>query len=301
VAISSDALLDRRRLKRRLTLWRVIAILLAAAGVGVAVDRAFVDHGDYVARLVVSGIVFQDDELLAAIEDLQNDRSVRAVVVRIDTPGGTVVGGELLYRALRNLGQTKPVVAAMDTVATSAGYMIALGADHILAHSGTITGSIGVIMQMAEVSGLLERLGITAEAIRSGPLKGRPSPLEPMSPEVRVATQAVVDDMYALFVDMVAERRGLDRDRVLALADGRIFTGRQAVAARLVDGLGGEAEARAWLQTRGIDPGLPIRDLRIERGFESWLDTASRAFGKTLFSERLTLDGLISVWHPQLR
>jgi protease-4 len=179
--------------------------------------------------------------------------------------------------------------------------MIALGADHIVAHSGTITGSIGVIMQLADISGLLERIGVNADAVRSGPLKGRPSPLEPMNPEVRAATQAVVDDMYNLFVDMVVERRGLPREQVLALADGRIFTGRQAVAALLIDGLGGEAEARRWLSSRGVDGSLPIRDLKIERGFESWFETGARALGKTLFSERLTLDGLVSVWHPQLR
>jgi len=299
--MTSDALLDRRRLKRRLMLWRVLAILLAVLVVGVAVDRRIVGREDHVARLVVSGIVLQDDDILAALDRARDDDTIRGLVVRIDTPGGTVVGGELLYQALREVAERKPVVAAMDTVATSAGYMIALGADHILARAGTITGSIGVIMQTADVSGLLERLGITPETVRSGPLKGQPSPLEPMSPEVRAATQAVVDDMFAMFVDLVAERRRMERDRVLALADGRVFTGRQALSAGLVDGLGGETAAQRWIEAQGITAGLPVRDLAVERGFEGWLDDASHAFGKTLFSERLILDGLVSVWHPRLR
>lgn len=180
--------------------------------------------------------------------------------------------------------------------------MTAIAADHIVSREGTLTGSVGVILQTADVTRLLDKLGISTDAIKSGPLKGAPSPLEPLTPEARKATQAVVDDMFDMFVDMVAQRRGLSRDDTLRIADGRLFTGRQAAAAQLVDQIGGEEEALKWLTSvRNIAVGLPIRDVRIRRDFESWFDTVGAAMGKTLFSERLTLDGLVAVWHPALR
>lgn len=298
-----DMLIDRRRLKRRLVLWRALAILAIVAVVVVAVPRT-TDHvrGDYIARLDVSGIILDDPERDAALAEFAADRSGKALLVHIDSPGGTVVGGEALFLALRKVAAVKPVVAVLGTMATSAGYMTAIAADHIVSREGTLTGSVGVILQTADVTRLLDKLGISTDAIKSGPLKGAPSPLEPLTPEARKATQAVVDDMFDMFVDMVAQRRGLSRDDTLRIADGRLFTGRQAAAAQLVDQIGGEEEALKWLASvRNIAVGLPIRDVRIRRDFESWFDTVGAAMGKTLFSERLTLDGLVAVWHPALR
>ncbi len=180
--------------------------------------------------------------------------------------------------------------------------MVALAADRIIAREGTITGSIGVLLQTTEITGLLGKLGIATEAIKSGPLKAVPSPLEPMTPEVREITQALVDDIFSMFLRMVAERRKLTRLDAEALADGRVFTGRGAVEKRLIDGLGGEAEAIAWLEDKkGIESDLPVRDIKVERGVEEWFEYFDSLARKTMFSERLTLDGLISVWHPELR
>jgi protease-4 len=178
--------------------------------------------------------------------------------------------------------------------------MTALAADHIVAREGTITGSIGVIMQSADVTGLLKKLGIEAEAIKSAPLKAVPSPLEPLTAEGREATRAVVMDMYDMFVGMVAERRSLPPEEAKRLADGRIYTGRQAVAMKLVDEIGGQDEARAWLESaRGVPASLPVQDVRIEKDSPDMLGLVGGRIGKALFSERLTLDGLMALWHPE--
>ncbi len=303
MALDADYLVDRRRLKRRLGWWRGVAILLGVAAVAVAVGRfAGVDTRDRIARLSIEGIVRLDTDQLAAIEKLRDDDRVKALIVRINTPGGTVVGGETLHRAIREVAARKPVVAVMDDLATSAGYMVALAAHRIYAQRGTITGSIGVLFQTAEFTDLLGKLGVSVETVRSGPFKAEPSPVTKMTPAVRAATQSLVNDMQEMFLTMVVDGRKMDRARAKALADGRIFTGQMAVRNGLVDAIGGEDEGRSWLEKeRKVAAGLPVRDVKFGREVESWFDYASSLIGKTAFSERLTLDGLVSVWHPRMR
>jgi protease-4 len=302
MAYDADYLIDRRRLKRSLLAWRVIAIVATVALVAVWAARfdGFYE-GDYIARITVRGIIFDDPWRQEVLTRLKKDSRAKALIVQIDSPGGTVVGGEVLHKVLRDIAAERPVVAVLGQVAASAGYMVAIAADRIYARDGTITGSIGVIMQTTEITGLLEKLGIKAEAIKSGPLKASPSPFEPMTEDVRRATQRVVADIYSFFVDMVAERRGLAREAVLALADGRIFTGRRAVADRLVDAIGGEAEALDWLaRERAIARDLPVREIGAENELARWFGDLSSLARKVVFSERLSLDGLVSVWHPSL-
>ncbi|MFM2129959.1 MAG: signal peptide peptidase SppA [Pseudomonadota bacterium] len=303
MSLESDSIIDRRKLKRRLSAWRAAAIL-AVAGAAlawIARDEGVIPR-DYVARITVDGIIVEDEARERALRRIAEDERARALIVAINSPGGTVVGGENLYRALRRVAEKKPVVAVMGTLAASGGYMTALGADRIFARSGTLTGSIGVILQSTDVTGLLKKLGVEAEAIKSSPLKAVPNPLEPLTEEGRAATRALVMDMYEQFVAMVSERRGLDAAAARALADGRVYTGRQAVANRLVDALGGEAEARDWLaKTRQVPKSLPVRALRVRGEAQELLGLVEGIIGKTLFSERLKLDGLVSVWHPDLK
>jgi protease-4 len=303
MSLEADAVAHRRRLKRALSWWRAGAILLAAVLIVVLLNRGGDLPGrSYVARLDVSGIITENIERDRLLEHLADDGKVKALIVAIDSPGGTVVGGEQLFRRLRAVAAKKPVVAVMGTLATSAGYMIALGADHLVANEGTITGSIGVILQSTDLTGLLAKLGISTEAIKSAPLKAVPSPFEPLTPAAREATRAVVLDLYDMFVSMVAERRGLAREEALKLADGRVYTGRQALKLKLVDALGGEDAARAWLKDqRGIDAALPIREISPERKLSLWSAARSLVTGKTVLSERLTLDGVVSLWHPDAR
>ncbi len=295
-----DMLVERRRLKRGLALWRALAIIALVTVVLVWVARidGLVER-DHVARLAVDGIIFADRAVIEALADVADDSRAKALIVSIDSPGGTFVGGETMYRALRGVAEKKPVVAVMGGVATSAGYMTALAADRIFAHEGTITGSIGVMVQTTDLTGLLDKLGVTAEAIKSSPLKATPSPFEPLTEQARAATQSIIDDMHALFTAMVAERRGFADERARALADGRVYSGRQALELALIDAIGGEATAREWLaEEREIPESLPTRDLEIDRPDAGWLPSIASLTGNILFSERLMLDGLLSVWHP---
>lgn len=303
--MESDLLIDRRRLKRKLLFWRIaVVVILTVVGFTLFSDRdsempGF--GGDHVARLSVHGVIYDDPARDEAVARLVDDDSVKAVIVALDSPGGTIVGSQNLYEGLRRVAAKKPVVAVMSQVAASGGYMTAIAADRIFARTGTVTGSIGVIMQSANVTGLMEKIGVEPVIIKSAPLKASPNPMEPTTKEALKAMEVVIMDMYEIFVDMVTERRSFDRAKTLKLADGRVFTGRQALKEGLIDEIGGEIEARQWLASnREISESLPIHKVKIERE-EEWGHFFGSILGKTLFSERLRLDGLLSLWHPELR
>ncbi|MCD6073417.1 MAG: putative peptidase family [Rhodospirillales bacterium] len=301
MALDVDRYFDRRRLTRALRFWRIAAIAALVGLIAVAVGRSDAVPRASVALIEVHNVIFDDTDRIETLDDIADDDRIKALLVHIDSPGGTVVGGENLYLALRRVAEKKPVVAVMAELATSAGYMVALGTDRIVARQGTVTGSIGVLMQSVEITDMLAKLGITADSIKSAPLKATPNPLEKLTPDARSAAEDVVMDMYNMFVDMVSERRGMDRDATLKLADGRVYTGRQAIQNGLIDEIGGEREARAWLKSaHNIDDRLPISlvEVRRDKGFLTGL--LDDLMGKALFSERLRLDGLISLWHPQL-
>ena len=190
----------------------------------------------------------------------------------------------------------------MGATGASGAYLAAVGADRIFVRKTTITGSIGVILQAPQVVGLMEKLGIDVNVVRSGPLKTVPNPVERLTPAGRTAVQSLVNEIHALFVDTVVERRQLTRTEVLAVADGRVFTGRSAVGNGLVDAIGGETAARDWLAVEhGIGRTLAAVDRDPERN-KSWLDRiAGRLFGQGTAAESLLLDGVLAVWHPALR
>ena len=314
MSLDTDKLMERRRQRRQATLWKVVAAIAVTAflallvarttgldlagGDGVGARSLF--DGDRIARVTISGVIIEDRHRDKLLQELKDDDKVKAVIVRISSPGGTVVGGENLYLGLRDVAEEKPVAAVMGSTATSAAYMTAIGADRIFARRGTLTGSIGVIMQTADMTGLMDKIGVKPETIKSGALKAQPNPMETMSDEARAHIQGVVMDMHELFVSMVAERRGLENDAAMTLADGRVFTGQKALDAGLVDAIGGEAEAIAWLETeKGLEAELPVVDEKPTYPRPDVLERVLGAFGKALVSERLTLDGLLSVWHPE--
>ncbi len=309
MSFESDLLIDRRRLKRRLLFWRVVAVLavLVCALVGASLVRnaTGLSRGAYVARLDVTGLIGENRALNTAVAGLAKDASAKALLVRIDSPGGSVAGGESLHDAIAKVAAKKPVVVVMGGTAASAGYMIAVPAARIWAHEATLTGSIGVLLQAGEVSGLLDRLGITAETIVSGPLKNQPSLTAPISPAGREVLQALVMDMYDQFVGMVATGRHMDPERVRALADGRAYTGRQALKLGLIDAIGDEQDARSWLaRERGVAESLPMRDVKTEK---TSLQKLLGAFGppwdtilKSVFGQGVILDGAWAVWQPSL-
>ena len=272
----TDQLLHRRRLRRSLGVWRAIAILLAVGAIGalayVLSDGAIGTRGgNHVARLEISGPILYDRPLLETIRRAREDDAVRGVILAINSPGGSTVGGESLYAALRELAARKPVVAQIDTLGTSAAYMAAIASDHIVAYRTTITGSIGVLIQYGQVERLLDSIGIDVDKVDSGPLKAEPSPFSAPEPDAIAMLQGIVDDSYEWFVGLVAERRGLSAEAARAVADGRILTGHQALEAGLIDEIGGEAAAVAWLEGRGVPANLPVRTWRPRRPSEGGL------------------------------
>jgi protease IV len=319
MALDADQIVERRRLRRRVSLWRVLAIILAGvavvAGLAAAGATIFDPRPAHIARVEMSGLITGGRGQIEMLRRIAESSSVRALVVVVDSPGGTTAGSEAIHDAIRKVAEEKPVVAQLETVAASGGYAVALAADHIVARRNTITGSIGVVMQWADVRDLLDSLGVEIESVKSDPLKAAPSPFEPTTEEARAMLRGMVDDSYDWFIELVAERRGLDSDQVRAVGDGRVMTGRQALAAALVDALGGEAEARDWLaETHDIDRDTSIRDWRPSSsiggiGSGSAVAWLARVVGLEAFAQMVErrlatggvgLDGLVSVWHPQV-
>ena len=302
MSLETDLLLDRRRLKRRLLVWRSFAVLAVLVAVLVALRGENLQFGrSHLARLTVSGLISDDRKLNEAVTKLADNDSVKALIVAIDSPGGSVAGGEGLHDAIAHVATKKPVVAVMGGLAASAGYMVAVPAARIFAREATLTGSIGVILETGEVSGLLKSLGVSAEAITSGPLKDQPSFTRPLSQQGREVLQGLVMDMYDQFVGMVATGRHMDAARVRELADGRAYTGRQALKLGLVDAIGGEHDARLWLaQTKGVSADLPVEDV-VTSSFTSRALSGSLGWmfdelWKSLFSQGVILDGARLVW-----
>jgi protease-4 len=302
MALETDAIIERLRLRRRVNVWRVVAVvaLLAAGALALSMTTSGIAaHTPHVARYTVEGIILEDRRAIEALAEVAGDENAKALIVYINSPGGSTYGGEALFLSLRKVAQTKPVVAVIGTLGASAGYMVAVAADRVLARESSLTGSIGVLVQSAEASKFMEKIGVTAESITSGPLKDEPSPFRPMSEKGRKVLQQMVDETHLWFVGMVAERRNLPVEKVMAMADGRILTGRVALQNGLIDEFGGEDEARTWLETqRQISKELPTRDVELLEGLEKLREALPGMIRKSFLLERLTLDGLASVWHP---
>lgn len=297
--LEADLLVDRRRLKRRLNFWRVLTVLaIVLAGAALAGSRLTLGGRQHVARVAISGVITEDRKLSEAIDALAKDSTVPAVIVAVDSPGGSVAGGESLHAALMRVAAVKPVVTVMRGTAASAGYMVSLPAERIFARDATLTGSIGVILETVQFSGLLGKLGVDAQAITSGPLKDQPSYSRPLTEQGRAYLNGLVQDMYDQFVGMVAEGRHMDPEAVRKLADGRAYTGRQAKALGLVDEIGGEPEARAWLARKhGIAETLPVRDLELGSFVQRTLGSAAMGLRTVLLGTRDA--GAWAIWAGQ--
>jgi protease IV len=309
----AELIVDRRRLKRGLTLWRIAAVVFAVAAIAALAwpKGSIGQFENHIARVKVEGLITGDADTLKLFDDIAASKKVKAVILQIDSPGGTTVGSEAIYEKIRIVAKDKPVVAVMNSVAASGGYITAIAADHILARGNTITGSIGVVFTFPEVSRLLDNLGIKMEEIKSSELKAEPSGFKPVSDKVRQVTQEMVMESYGWFTGLVAERRKMPLEQVKILADGRVYSGRQAVANKLIDGLGGEEQAIAWLETeKKLEKGLKVSDWAPAPvldptgfGFSSLASSLLRLFGLETLAQKADaakLDGLLVLWHPQL-
>jgi protease-4 len=323
MSLDADHIVDRRRMRRKLTFWRVVAVFVAVVAVvgggvfWVSGRAGLIDQpGGSIARVQIQGLIRANQQRVEALNRLA-ESSARAVIVHINSPGGTVAGSEQLHDSLIRLKGKKPLVVVIDGLAASGGYIAAMAADHIVAQQSSLVGSIGVIFQYPNVTELLKTIGVKVEEVKSSPLKGAPSGYEPTSPEARAAIEAIVMDSYDWFKSMVRDRRKLDQASLDKVADGRVFTGRQALALKLVDALGNEQAALDWLaKEKGIDAKTPVRDYRLAPRFGDlpFLHVATvklfDAIGLTALArrledwgtmqaiERLNLDGLLALWHP---
>src|SRR4051812_23247250 len=273
MSFDADLIVDRRRMRRKLTFWRVVTLFIAIVAV-VGAGLAFSNRGAItggpgggIARVNIDGLIRSNRPRSEALKRL-SESNAKAVIVHINSPGGTVAGSEELFDSLVKVRDKKPMVVVVDGLAASGGYIAAIASDRIMAQQSSIVGSIGVIFQYPNFTDLLKTIGVQVESIKSSPLKASPNGLEPTTPEARAAVEALVKDSYDWFRSLVRERRGLDQAALDRVADGRVYTGRQALELKLVDALGDELAAVDWLsKEKGIDPKTPVRDYRLNPRF----------------------------------
>jgi protease-4 len=322
MSLDADLIVDRRRMRRKLTFWRVIAIgviVLAVAGVAaLGSNRAgFTGVRPYIARVTIEGLIRGDRDRVQALDRLARSSLARAVIIHVDSPGGTTAGSEQLYDSLSRLRDKKPIVIVVDSLAASGAYITALAGDHIVAQQTSLVGSIGVLFQYPNFADLLDKIGVKVEAVKSSPLKASPSGFEPTSPEAKAALESIIKDSYAWFKNLVQDRRHLSDSELQTVSDGRVFTGHQAIDLKLIDELGDEQAALAWLaKEKNVDAKLPVRDYELRSRFSdlpflhasvvalldaTGLSTLARRlddWGMVAEVERFNLDGLLALWHP---
>lgn len=264
MTVTPDILFEREKLKNKIKKWQWLFFILLFVLV-LMVNKNFfntkVGEG-YIARISIDGLITYDSDLIKKLDELANDSKVKALIVDIDSHGSTSFAGEELYYALKDFGYNKPIVAVLKTMAASGGYMVALGAEHIIARNMTLTGSIGVLLQSFEAVELANKLGIKFISVKSSPLKVSPNPMEVMSREVQEAISETIEDDYLVFVDIVAQNRKMTWDEALKLADGRVYSGLKAKELNLIDEIGGEKEALNWLEKeKNISRKTKIEDI----------------------------------------
>jgi len=240
----TDDVTQTERTPKRHLLRKAFWLFAAGLGVLILINLFFPDidlsTDDRIGLIRVEGVILDSQTTIGELKRFSENPSVKAIVIRIDSPGGGVVPSQEIHDAVKRVRSknNKAVIASMGSVAASGGYYIAAATDRIVANPGTLTGSIGVIMETANVEGLLQKIGVEGIVIKSGKYKDVGSPLRKMSADERGLLQAVMDDVHKQFIEAVAEGRSLELRAAQVLADGRIFTGRQAKEAKLVDELG---------------------------------------------------------------
>lgn len=320
MSINADEIIDRRRLRKKVSFWRIATFIVLGLAllsmIGFGLNKAGLSSAstDHIARVKITGVITNDEPMLKLLKELEEDEKVKAVILNISSPGGSTVGGEAIYEAVRELAAKKPVTTNVGTLAASAGYMIAAGSDHIVARRSSIVGSIGVLFQYADASELLDKVGVKVKTVKSSPLKAEPNPFNPASPEAVAMIDRLIQDTYKWFVGIVAERRNMKEFEVLRLADGSIFTGSQSLENGLIDAIGGEDVAIKWLnEEKDISEDLKVIERKPKRpsdsifGNPAAIVTIARLFGieignseakalEDAVRERLPLDGLVSIW-----
>jgi protease IV len=291
---------EKIALVKKVKRWRWVtffATLIAISALYMNHSMRSVSVSDHIARIEIHGVITGDEDTLKLIRKVQNNPQVKAVIVAIDSPGGTVTGSEILYEALRDLNKVKPLTTLIETVGASGGYIAAIASDHIIARQTSIVGSIGVIFQFPNLSKLMETVGVKVEEIKSAPLKAAPNGLDAPTPEARQAVAALVKESFTWFKDMVKLRRNMDDAQLAVVSDGRVFLGKQAISLKLIDAIGGDDQALDYFKGKNIT-GLKIvkHDKAVKsKGFVK--DILSGYLPITLLDNNsFTHNGLMAMW-----
>ena len=229
-------------MKKVLIFFAIVFVVIVVLSLILTVSHK-IPLGEKVALVRVTGVIIDSTEVIEELKGYSKDASVKAIVLRVNSPGGGVAPSQEIYEELVKIKEKKKIVVSMGSVAASGGYYIASPADKIVANAGTLTGSIGVIMEIPNVSGLMEKIGVSTQVVKSGKHKDIASVFKTMTPEEKKILQTVLDDVHDQFIEDVSTARGMKSEDVRKLADGRIFTGRMAKEAGLVDELGNLQDA----------------------------------------------------------
>lgn len=301
----AEWIFEKIALVKKVKRWRWVAFfatLIALSALYMNHKMRSVSVTDHIARIEIKGVITGDEDTLKLIRKVQFSPQVKAVIVAIDSPGGTVTGSEILFEALRDLNKAKPMTTLIETVCASGGYIAAIASDHIIARQTSIVGSIGVIFQFPNLSKLMETVGVKVEEIKSAPLKAAPNGLDAPTQEAKQAVEALVKESFTWFKDMVKIRRNMDDAQVATVSDGRVFLGKQAITLKLIDAIGGDDQALDYFK------GKNIMDLKIVKHEKS---IKSKGFIKDILSGYLpnnilennsfinnsfTNSGLMAVW-----
>lgn len=268
--ISPDYLVERKNNRQSIKKLKMLVIVLACAIMILlsihSISKDFLSNTDYIASIIIDETIGDDYERDERILALKDDKRIKALILNINSPGGNAAASEAIYNALLSIKNAgKPIVCIMHSYAASGGYMIALPADYILAQNTTITGSIGVLSISPDVTNLAEKVGVAFNVLKSSEFKATPNPFEKLTADGYTAAMGGLMDVYDYFVQIVVENRHMPREAVLQLADGRVYTGRQAKSLGLVDAIGSTEEAKLWLQAnKDIDSNLKIVEVSLK-------------------------------------
>ena len=282
--MKNDNFLVIQDFRKRITIWRIIAFVCLVSVIFLATTNIFNTdkikkfNNKYVARVSIKNIISSTSFLESKLKGLEKDEVV-AIILDIDSPGGEVVSSERLYSFFRNLAKKKPVVSVIKGLGTSGAYMVAMASDYIISRNTSTVGSIGVVLETEEITELADKIGIKFTNFKSSPLKASPNMFEKITPDVEMVTNQLIDDIYDYFLSIFIERRNIKAIEAQEIANGQVYTGRQALEFGLVDKIGGEEEAIEYLKDNNINmDDVKIYDYDIKKYGNSFASSIKREF-----------------------
>lgn len=275
--------------KKRSFLRGFIALIILFIGI-TFFDSIFNKQDNYIAKVSIENIIYTDDDFSILLDDLKNDKNVKAILVDLNSPGGTIVGSQTIYNKLKSLGENVPIAVSMKEVAASGGYLISLAADRIFCYKGTITGSVGVILQTVNLNNLLEKIGLEPLIVKSGSMKSVPNPFEKVDEEKKKKIISLVDNMAKQFLNLVIQSRNLSKKEIDLISDGSVFTGAQAKEISLVDEIGDEQDAITWLKKKAdLDEKTKVLEIKKPESFLNDINLNTSNILKKM-------SGILAIW-----